>query len=76
MRIGHVNDVERWLEQHGIDLRYIKINAEGDDPDRVFYVDVDGDLIFRTFNLDDVLLIPKNIKFRTVTGRIILGNEK
>ena len=73
MDIGHVQKVEKWLISHDIEAK--KIDAEGEDPDRIFFVDVDGDVIFKSFTLDDVKKIPSNIKFRNVTGRFILGNN-
>ena len=74
MDIGHIRDGEKWLAGHDIEAKCI--DAEKENNKKIFLIDVDGDVFFKTFNIDDVCKIPKNIKFRNVTGRFILGNNK
>ena len=74
MDIGHIKDVEKWLAVHHIEAKCIDSKTENNK--KVFLIDVDGDVFFEAFNIDDVCKIPKNIKFRNVTGRFILGNNK
>lgn len=73
MDIGHVHDVKKWLDEY--DIIQKQIDAEGEGENRIFFVDIEGDVIFKSFTLEDIVKIPKNIKFREVTGRFIFGNK-
>jgi len=74
MGIGLVHKVEEWLQEQNINA--YKIESEIVDGNKVFYIDVEGDVWLEKFNLDDVVNIPKYIRFRHVTGKFILGNSK
>ena len=72
--IGLIVELEKWLKEHQIKPSLIR--SEKIDGEKVFYLDVDGDVWFDYFNLEDVATIPNYIKFRNVTGKFILGNKK
>jgi hypothetical protein len=74
MGIGLRHRVDQWLEEHSIDAS--SVESEIVDGNKVFYIDVEGDVWLEKFNLDDVANIPKYIRFRHVTGKFILGNSK
>lgn len=74
MGIGLRHRVDQWLKEHSINASSVESEIVGGN--KVFYIDVEGDVWLENFNLDDVSNIPKYIKFRHVTGKFILGNGK
>jgi len=72
--IGIKAATENWLKEHSIVAS--KVESGILNGSKVIYVDVDGDVTIDEFNLDDVATIPVYIKFRNVTGKFILGNNK
>jgi len=72
--IGLKFRVKEWLLQHNITAS--QIVSDTIDGEKIFYIDVDGDMILDGYNLEDVSKIPKFIKFRNVNGRFILTNTK
>jgi hypothetical protein len=74
MGIGLRYSVDRWLEEHSINASAVESEVVGGN--KVFYIDVEGDVCLDKFDLNDVENIPKYIKFRNVTGKFILGNNK
>jgi len=72
--IGLRQRVDQWLEEHSIDASAVESEIVGGN--KVFYIDVEGDVYLDKFDLNDVENIPKYIKFRKVTGKFILANNK
>lgn len=72
--IGLIVKVEEWLEKHSITAS--KIDSEIVNGNKVFFIDVDGDVLLKGYNLDDIANIPKYIKFRDVKGKFVLTNDK
>jgi len=72
--IGLRHRVDQWLKEHSIDASSVESEIVGGN--KVFYIDVEGDVYLDKFDINDVENIPKYIKFRKVTGKFILGNNK
>lgn len=67
------NTVKKWLDEH--DIAPAEIESELVDGYKVFYVDVDGDVILKGYHINDIGKIPSYIKFRNVSGSFILTNN-
>jgi len=74
--IGTIHLTRKWLKENTNLPDDCKIDPNEVDGYPIFYVDFDGDVIINGFNLEDVASIPRYIKFRNVTGKFILGNNK
>ena len=74
--IGTIHSTREWLKTHTNIIDTCKIERIEIDEYPIFYIDFDGDVWLEGFNLDDVARIPKYIKFRNITGKFILGNNK
>ncbi len=68
------NVVKKWLDEHSITPSQIESNIV--DGYKVFYIDVEGDVWLEGYHLNDVGKIPSYIKFRNVSGKFILSNNK
>jgi hypothetical protein len=72
-RVGLIHKVVEWLEANSITPSIIESKSE--DGNKVFHVDVNGDVILEGYHLNDIDKIPSYIKFRNVKGRFILTNN-
>ena len=78
LNIGYARKATDWFEENQIENARLERVDKNDPlyPEKVFYVDVDGDVDLWKYHLDDIDKIPSYLIFRNVTGRFILGNGK